>query len=35
MPSSKISCRGHYELGLDAVPRHRLAAAFAELTFVV
>jgi hypothetical protein len=26
---------GHYELGLDAAPRHRLAAAFAELVFAV
>jgi IS6 family transposase len=23
--------RGHYELGLDADPRHRLLAVFAEL----
>ena len=27
--------RGHYELGLDAAPRHRLAAAFAELIVAV
>jgi IS6 family transposase len=27
--------RGHYELGLDVAPRHRLAAAFAELIFAV
>jgi hypothetical protein len=25
--------RGHYKLGLDVAPRHRLAAAFAELIF--
>ncbi len=27
--------RGHYELGLDADPRHQLSAAFAELTLAV
>jgi hypothetical protein len=24
--------RGHYELGVDVNPRHRILAAFAELT---
>ena len=24
--------RGHYELGLDTDPKHRLTTAFAELT---
>ena len=24
--------RGHYELGVDVHPRHRILAAFAELT---
>jgi len=27
--------RGHYELGVDADPRHQLSAAFAELALVV
>ncbi len=27
--------RGHYELGLDADPRHQLPAAFAEFTLAV
>jgi transposase, IS6 family len=27
--------RGHYELGLDADPRHQLSAAFIELTLAV
>jgi transposase-like protein len=27
--------RGHYELGLDVDPRHRLAAAFVELTLAI
>jgi hypothetical protein len=27
--------RGHYELGLDAPPKRRLAHAFAELAFVI
>jgi transposase, IS6 family len=27
--------RGHYELGSDFDPRHRLLAAFAELTFTI
>jgi transposase, IS6 family len=27
--------RGHYELGVDANPRHRLPAAFAELTLAI
>ena len=27
--------RGHYEPGLDFDPRHRLTAAFAELTLAI
>jgi len=27
--------RGHYELGIDAEPHHRLAAAFTELTLAI
>jgi transposase, IS6 family len=27
--------RGHYELGLDVNPRHRLPAAFAELALAI
>jgi len=27
--------RGHYELGLDIDPRHRLPAAFTELTLAI
>ena len=27
--------RGHYELGVDADPRHQLSAAFAELALAV
>jgi hypothetical protein len=27
--------RGHYELGVDIDPRHRLPAAFAELTLAI
>ena len=27
--------RGHYELGIDADPRHRLAAAFTELALAI
>ncbi len=27
--------RGHYELGVDAAPRHRLPAAFTELALVI
>jgi hypothetical protein len=27
--------RGHYELGLDAEPRRRLEAIFAELAFAI
>jgi IS6 family transposase len=27
--------RGHYELGVDAEPRHRLSAAFAELALAI
>ena len=27
--------RGHYELGLDLDPRHRLSAAFAELPHAI
>ena len=27
--------RGHYELGVDAEPRHRLPAAFAELALAI
>jgi IS6 family transposase len=27
--------RGHYELGLDVDPRHRLPAAFTELSLAI
>ena len=27
--------RGHYELGVDAEPRHRLSAALAELALAI
>jgi IS6 family transposase len=27
--------RGHYELGVDVDPRHRIPAAFAELTHAI
>jgi transposase, IS6 family len=27
--------RGHYELGVDAEPRHRLSAAFAQLALAI
>jgi transposase-like protein len=27
--------RGHYELGVDTAPRHRLAAAFTELALAI
>jgi hypothetical protein len=27
--------RGHYELGLDVDPRHRLPIAFTELTLTI
>jgi transposase-like protein len=27
--------RGHYELGSDACPKHRLTTAFAELTLAI
>jgi hypothetical protein len=27
--------RGHYELGMDSDPRHRLATAFTELALAI